>query len=260
MNIKLFVFDLDGTALGGHNPYDRFPAKFVQFLDGLSRQGIVWATNTTWSIETQLNLIRASGVKSTPAFLAGSTGRNLARVTKRGIMPDRIYERWIKSLDRLFSRRYGTLLRRLAARLLNEGLLEELYFNPYGQPSVSLVFNSAVNARRGWAMVDPLLKSGDVYRMAGVNKADTILPRYVNKGAVVIYMQKRLGISAAEILVAGDGRNDKHMFQSNVAGFMVCPANAHSSIKMLVRKNGGVVSRKSFSWGIIEAAKRLTGV
>jgi len=45
--IKLFVFDLDGTALGGHVPYDQFPKPFADFLDDLARRGCRWATNTT---------------------------------------------------------------------------------------------------------------------------------------------------------------------------------------------------------------------
>lgn len=79
-------------------------------------------------------------------------------------------------------------------------------------------------------MADSLLESGAAYRMAGVHKADAILPEHVNKGNVVIYMQKQLGIKAVETMMAGDRWNDRHMFQSNVAGFMVCPANVHCSV------------------------------
>ena len=81
-NIRLFVFDLDGTAFGGHVPYNRFPSEFVRFLDGLAKRGIRWATNTTWAVETQYDVIKASGVKSIPVFLSGASGRMAARMTK----------------------------------------------------------------------------------------------------------------------------------------------------------------------------------
>ena len=257
MNIRLFVFDLDGTALGGHEPYDCFPAEFAGFLDGLAKRKIGWATNTTWSVEAQYKVIKASGVKSLPVFLAGATGRSLAYVTKRGLIPDRRYERRIKSLDRLFSRQFGLAMRRLAVQLLRDGLVDQLYFNPYGQPSLTVNFAGKGEARKGWRLADPLLNSGAVYRMAGTNEADNILPLYMNKGAVITHMQRQLGLKAEETMVAGDGWNDRHMFEASVAGWMVCPANAHPGIKALVRKHAGVVGRRRYSFGVIEAAEKL---
>jgi len=260
MNIKLFVFDLDGTALGGHEPYDRFPPEFARFLDGLSGRGIAWATNTTWAVEAQDKVIKASGVKSYPAFLAGSTGRDLARVTERGLKTDRIYERRIKSSDLLFTRRFGTAMRRIAAQLLRNGLVDQLYFNPYGQPSLTVSFAGNREARIGWRLLSPLLKTGMMYRTSGKGNVDSILPVYMNKGVVISHMQWRLGLCAAETMVAGDGWNDRHMFDPGVAGFMVCPSNAYPGIKALVREHKGAVGRLRFSWGVIEAVKRLTGV
>lgn len=257
MNIRLFVFDWDGTALGGHDPYDRFPKEFARFLDGLAERGIGWATNTAWGVDLQYKVIKASGVKSLPVFLAGATGRMLAYVTKRGLRPDRLYERRIKSLDRIFVRRFGMTMRRIAAQLLRNGLVDQLYFNPYGQPSMAVNFAGEREARTGWRLVNPLLKSGNMYRMSGKGNNDSILPSFMNKGAVIQYMQKKLGLQAEETMVAGDGWNDRHMFAPEVAGWMICPANAHPGIKALVRKHAGIVSRRRYSWGVIEAAEKL---
>jgi len=257
MNIRLFVFDWDGTALGGHDPYDRFPKEFARFLDGLAERGIGWATNTTWGVELQSKVIKASGVKSLPFFLAGATGRSLASVTKHGLSPDHLYARRIKSLDRLFSRQFGSAMRRLAGQLLRNGLVDQLYFNSYGQPSLTVSFAGKGEARKGWKLAGPLLNSGAVYRMTGTNNADTILPLYMNKGAVITQMQRQLGLKAEETMVAGDGWNDRHMFETDVAGWMVCPANAHPGIKALVRKHNGVIGRRRYSWGVIEAAEKL---
>jgi hydroxymethylpyrimidine pyrophosphatase-like HAD family hydrolase len=60
-----------------------------------------------------------------------------------------------------------------------------------------------------------------------------------------------------ETLVAGDGFNDRHMFDPGIAKWMVCPANAGSYIKALVRKHGGIVSRLRYSRGIVRGAEEL---
>ena len=257
MNIRLFVFDWDGTALGGHEPYDRFPGEFVRFLDGLAKQGIGWATNTTWAVETQCKVIKTSGVKSLPVFLAGSSGRIAAHMTKRGLIPNHPYKRWIESLDRMFDRRVGKTMRRIAAQLLRDGLADQLEFNPYQHRYMTVNFAGEREARKGWQLISPLLKTGSMYRMVGKGNNDTIAPAYMNKGTVIEYMQKRLGLRAEETMVAGDGWNDRHMFEAGVAGWMVCPANAHPGIKALVRKHDGVIGRRRYSWGVIEAAEKL---
>ncbi|MCX6992569.1 MAG: HAD hydrolase family protein [Kiritimatiellaeota bacterium] len=256
-NIRLFVFDWDGTALGGHDPYDRFPKEFVRFLDGLAKQGIGWATNTTWAVETQYKVIKTSGVKSLPVFLAGSSGRIAAHMTKRGLIPNHPYARWIESLDRMFDKRVGKTLRRIAAQLLRDGLVDQLDFNPYRHRYMTVNFASTSESRQGWRLISPLLETGNMYRIVGKGNNDTILPTYMNKGTVIAYMQKRLGLRAEETMVAGDGWNDRHMFKTDVAGWMVCPANAHPGIKALVRKHDGVIGRQRYSWGVIEAAEKL---
>jgi len=257
MNIRLFVFDWDGTALGGHEPYDRFPREFVRFLDGLAKQGIGWATNTTWAVETQYKVIKTSGVKSLPVFLSGSSGRIAAYMTKRGLIPNRPYARWIESLDRMFDRRVGKTMRRIAARLLRDGLADQLDFNPYQHRYITVHFPGKIEARKGWRLINPLLKTGNMYRTVGKGINDTIVPAYMNKGTVIKYMQKRLGLRAEETMVAGDGWNDHHMFAAGLAGWMVCPANAHPGIKALVRKYDGVIGRQRYSWGVVEAAEKL---
>lgn len=258
MSVKLFVFDWDGTALGGHDPYDRFPGEFARFLDGLAKRGIDWATNTTWGVETQFKVITASGVKSKPAFLTGSTGRAIAHLIKNKFKTDALYAQRLRSLDRRFLRRSGPDMRRIASRLIQDGLADQLYFNPYGHNYISFHFADKLKARKGWRFVSPLLKTGNMYRMSGAdNMSDTILPAHMNKGAVIEYMQKRLGLRAEETMVAGDGYNDRHMFDVRVARWMICPSNADPWIKALVRKHNGVIGKHRYCRGIIEAAEKL---
>ncbi len=69
---KLFVTDLDGTALdGGYQPYARFPDPFSEFLDYLHDNGCQWAINTTWDVGGQWDIVELSSVKSKPVFFYG---------------------------------------------------------------------------------------------------------------------------------------------------------------------------------------------
>jgi len=257
MSIRFFVFDWDGTALGGHEPYDRFPPAFVRFLDNLARRGIAWATNTTWPVETQYKVIKASGVKSAPVFLAGESARSLGTVVKNKLRIDAAYKRRLDSLDRRFLEKFEPLMRRITARLITGGLADRIFFNPYGHRYISLYFKNESLARKGWRLAKPLLRPGIMYRAFGTGKSDSLLPFYMNKGTVLEYMQKRLGVLPEETLVAGDGFNDLHMFNPGMAKWMVCPANANPLLKARARKHGGLVSRRRYSRGIVEGVEKL---
>jgi len=257
MSIKLFVFDWDGTALGGHDPYDRFPKEFARFLDKLSGRGIAWATNTTWPVDSQYKIIKASGVKSNPAFLAGSTGLTIGRVVKNKLTTDAIYERKIRLLSRRFFQKREADLRRIASLLVQNGMAAQLAFNQSGHHYLWLIFADKAKARQGWRLADSLLKNGDMYRMSETDTSDAILPAHMNKGAPLEYMQKVLGLRAEDTMVAGDGWNDRHMFSPRLARWMVCPSNAHPGIKALVREHGGIIAKHRYSWGIIAAAEKI---
>jgi len=82
---KLFVTDLDGTALGGeYLPYSRFPDQFSAFLDYLSDNGCAWAINSAWTLNGQWELVKVSSVKSKPAFYMAEIGMILATHTEKG--------------------------------------------------------------------------------------------------------------------------------------------------------------------------------
>jgi len=89
--LRLFIFDLDGTALGGYQPYVRIPDGFSAFLDDLDANGCRWAINTTWDPHGQWELVRQSAVKSRPLFYAGEFGRVLAGDGPDDALPARDY-------------------------------------------------------------------------------------------------------------------------------------------------------------------------
>jgi len=258
MKIKLFVFDWDGTALGGHWPYDQFPKNFAAFLDELDRRGIRWATNTTWDPDSQYAVIKRSRVRSDPVFISGGTGLFLATIHRGRLIHDIRYERKVQRRQQAFHARHWPQIRRLFQVLLKRNLVDSLSYN-FFPPQRMLTFTCRPgNANKAWSVLAPLLDSGDYYPWDPERRTNvTLIPHFMNKGEIITAMQKRLQITAENTLVAGDGINDLPMFDRAIARWAVCPGNSDSRIKKAVRAMGGIVAQKRYSWGVIEGARKI---
>ena len=256
--LKLLVFDMDGTALGGHTPYDEFPRSFSRFVDSLAEIGMRWATNTTWGTHEQWALIQRSGVKSTPAFLAGQTGRQLATVKRGRLLHDEGLAVRIRARDNRFRRKNRRMVGEAMARLLRRELVDRLAFSFYGHNT--LVFTCRRNRREeAWRIADPLLESGEFYAWDPFARGEsaTLCPWYFNKGEVMGIIQERLGIGPENTIVAGDDVNDLHMFDPRFAAWVICPANAPEPVKAFVRSRGGIAAARCYSRGVVEGIRRV---
>ena len=255
--VRLFVFDFDGTALGGHEPYDQFPKPFARFLDLLTANGIGWATNTTWSPDKQLDVARRSGVKSDPALLTGQTGRVIATVAGGRLVPNYTHEKQVIAREKRFKRKNWPVVRPIFIKLLQEDLVHRIAYDFYGQNAIAFSCRPA-DADRVWQELEPLVASGEYYIWDPQRgPTNMLLMKTMNKGEPLKLMRERFGLAPGQILVAGDETNDLHMFDPDLARWMVCPANAHTLVKERVRQHDGVVGPKDFSWGVIEAAQEV---
>jgi HAD superfamily hydrolase (TIGR01484 family) len=259
-NFKLFVFDLDGTALGGHEPYEQFPLEFARLLDKLSEQGIRWATATTWKVDKQLELIRSSGVKSDPVLLTGCTGRSAFTVVGNKMFPVSAYMEEISELDFNLVKKYGKTIQSIITTLKTGNCVEKISYNRFGHHVIS--FNAAKGkSQKLRQILQPLIDTG-AYYLSTPGKFDdnSLLPEHMNKGRAVRLIQKIAGISPEETLIAGDETNDFHMFDPRLAKYMVCPHNAHAGIKKIVMGNNGIIASKNYSYGIIEAVNKILSI
>ena len=255
---KLFVFDLDGTALGGHEPYAMFPRHFARFLDRLCAQGIHWATNTTWAIDNQFEMIRRSGVKSNPAFISGSTGLALATIRGGKLVLYDDHARRVALRARKFQTRHGPLIRMVMGKLLRAGVTRISFYEIRGQNLLSFTCRKK-DACNVWEILQPLFACGAYHPFhATPNRPDEVLlPHYMNKGEALGIMRKRLALRAQDCLAAGNDVNDLHMLRREVAHFMVCPSNSHPRVKEAVRACGGAIGKSEFSWGVVEGVQAL---
>jgi hydroxymethylpyrimidine pyrophosphatase-like HAD family hydrolase len=255
--ISLVIFDLDGTALGGYEPYAQFPPEFAAFLDTLAANGIRWATNTTWSVELQLEMIRDSGVKSDPVLLTGGSGRFAFIVQENKLLPLIQYHDEIAELDHAFMKKYHILIQSVIKGVNQRQEASEISFDLTGHNIINFKA-SAGKEEDLWKSLKPLLGNGAYYPFNPFEKkSNTLMPVHMNKGRAVKAIQGVAGVSSKNTVVAGDAFNDLPMFKKELARYMICPANTHPELKKWIISQGGTVASKNYSWGIIEAMKVL---
>lgn len=236
MNIDLFVFDLDGTALGGYEPYDRLPDRFSSFLDQLSDEGVHWCTNTTWHPTVQVQMIDRSAVRSRPALMFGRTGLMKARYDQ-GAQFDSQWDQLSDELDKRFVDDVWPAIGQVCRLKPIEGecLMQAVVSEP---------------AQEG--ALEALMKEHEVYRVG-----DVLQPTAMSKGFALSNIQQELGVTPFRTMVAGDETNDLTMFDRDLASYQVCPGNAAPEVSDLVKSNGGIQGRALYSDGVIEAAHGL---
>jgi len=239
--MRLFVFDLDGTALGGGKPYARFSPAFSAFLDDICARGWAWGTNTTWDINGQWELVLNSPVHSRPRVLMGEMGHVLATVTAHG--PSMVKEYSASIAEQV---RKANLYARLL-QLLGKIECERVFF--YGH-----LFSLIPRHRNGYAQAcaHELLADAPDLVLRCTDTHITVHPACLGKGTVLAAAEKFLGIPPRDVVVAGDEPMDIPMLTAKL-GTPICPANAHESVRKQVLANGGAVGSQPFAAGVMEA-------
>lgn len=247
--LKLFIIDLDGTALGGYLPYVRIPDKFSDFLDDLHKNGCRWAINTTWDPHGQWELVRQSKVKSRPLYYMGEFGRVIAVDGKDDAVPLSDY---LDENNRRLGEIRKSVMDPLFRKIIAKFAAEKVYH--YGH-----MFHIIVKDESATAFAD--MVNSEKENCAGLvinlkSNSVSARPEFLNKGMPVIEIMRRDGLKPEEILTAGDEKADIAMMDRKCSKYSVCPANAPDEVKNFVLKKKGRVGTLKFSDGIIEAFNR----
>jgi hydroxymethylpyrimidine pyrophosphatase-like HAD family hydrolase len=83
--------------------------------------------------------------------------------------------------------------------------------------------------------------------------------RDYDKGSALRALRDQLGLTAADVIVAGDNLNDLAMLQREVAHHLICPANSHPTVKEQVSAHGGYISAALASRGVSDGLRRFRG-
>lgn len=249
--VKLFVIDFDGTALGGYQPYDRFPDKLSLFLDEISDKGILWATCTTWHPYIQEEVFKKSKLKSRPIRSIGRTGMNCGLYINGRLYLDAEWdhEMLVKKVE--FDKNYVGKIRDFLKRCSYIKNFVEYFDYIFSieyyteRKEITEILNSCKIIRENTYFIFPDEKTCQIF------------PDYMSKGLAVKKIQKQLNISSDFTMVACDGVNDLTMLEKDIAKFQICPSNAALEVKEKIRKNNGIIGQLPYSDGVIEAAKKF---
>ncbi|MBO9609771.1 MAG: HAD hydrolase family protein [Paenibacillaceae bacterium] len=250
---KLFVTDLDGTALGGgYRPYARFPDHFAAFLDQLAGRGCGWATCTTWELPPQLNLLHASAVQTPPTYVVGGSGLYLTRPLDGTLVKVQPY---MGEMERRLAEAVQAELYPLMRDTASRFDPEAMSFNGYWYAMTAL----DRDAERLLAFMEEQAQRRPELRIETIAEERRFYahPAFLRKGTAVREMARLLGLTPDDIVVAGDERMDLSMMAADVATHAICPANAHEEVKERVRATGGFVGEAVCSDGVIGAFRQL---
>ena len=246
MQKKLFMTDLDGTALGGgFLPYDRLPDHYSDFLDGLAVSGWDWAINTTWDPEGQWKLVLRSKVKSRPRFLIAEFGRQLVEVRNDELIQVNPYTETNDLRIAEYCQKYLLpLLNKLFIRepprcvMYYEHLVTVKYRHEIGKEMFPELTNAEANS-----IFDIYLDKHTL----------SLRAKFLSKGLPMPIIIDRFGYQPEDIVCAGDEPMDLGMMDPHYSKVYLAPSNANKDLKKYVIAHDGYIGTKSFAAGIIDA-------
>jgi len=78
-----------------------------------------------------------------------------------------------------------------------------------------------------------------------------------NKGTALAELTRRLNLTPAQVLVAGDHLNDLPMLKPEFARALVCPANAVSSVRERLADHGGFIATRPCGLGVADGIRHF---
>jgi len=248
---KLFVTDLDSTALGGDfKPYQRFPDPFSEFLDRLAARGCRYAINTTWDVGGQWNLVAVSAVKAKPAYLMAELGLRLARYGEDG--PEFVQP---------YTENMESKLRQVV----------EVHLHDFMKDVCGRFRSQRTNFYGHWFDMRPVEDDGpamaeyvngkysdlDALNIRCTENIVCAYPTFLSKGLSVAEVLRLEKLRPEDVVIAGDSMMDAKMMAPELARHAVCPENADEQLKQHVTATDGVVGQGVAGLGVIDAFEKL---
>lgn len=223
--MRLFSTDLDGTVVGNPEATVRF-ARFWQSLPDAIRPVLVY--NSGRLVEDQIELIAQTGLPE-PDFIIGGVGTMLYNKADTGIS-DRFSSAIAQGFD-------NSAVERVISRIAGVQKQPDQY--QHALKSSWYLHNSTPDALH--AIQQDLESQGLQAQIVYSSSRDLdVLPRNANKGFAALWLAQSLGITAEDIIVAGDTGNDRAMFEiPGARGIIV--ANALDELRELGNNNDRVM-------------------
>lgn len=234
----LLASDIDGTLLNDESG----EALFRQFA-AKQDERFVLAYVTGRYRHSVLELIR-QGRLPRPRFICSDVGTEILDLDDPANQAGEAYAAQVIhdwDLDEIY--RLG----------IGEGITRQEFDE--GQPRFQAGFYWDARPESLRAFNQRLSRLDGVYVQASYDTYIDVLPAPLGKGQAVGFLQKRLGLSHGQVVVAGDAGNDRQMFETGFKG--IVPVNALDELKALAREDWHYHSPYPAARGVLDGLRQF---
>jgi hydroxymethylpyrimidine pyrophosphatase-like HAD family hydrolase len=234
----LLASDIDGTLLGDE-PGEIFFKKFADQHHGHFSLAYV----TGRSQRSVLELIE-EGRLPRPRFICGDVGTEIYDLDDPHNRLGAAYAAQVHS---------GWNLAEIYRLGLGDGIIRQEFDE--GQPRFQAGFYWDKRPGTLRAFHERLSTLADVYVQVSYDTYIDVLPQALGKGQAVRFLQKQLGFSLEQVLVAGDAGNDRQMFEAGFKG--IVPCNARDELKALANQPWHYHSPQPAAQGVLDGLRHF---
>jgi len=213
----LLAADIDGTLLGDETG----EALLHQFFEK-HNQHFTLAYVTGRSLESVQELISENRLPN-PHFISSEVGTEILDLRNSTNHIGREYAAQVSAnwdLETIYQ--LGT----------GDGIYRQEFKR--GQPRYQAGFHWDARPESLVEFRERLAPLGQLYIQASFNMYIDVMPSTVGKGNAVRFLQRQLGLSTEQVVIAGDSGNDRQMFETEYKG--IVPVNALDELKKLARQ------------------------
>lgn len=254
--IRLLCTDFDGTIFNEAAQPFPISRRFLKDVKGLKERGASWVISTGRDRHEMVATLEHYGVEIWPDFLS-TVERELYVRQGNDYVPMEPWNQICRDIHQKLYARIAPLLPPLeqwikenySDSILYKDGYSPLCFIANNNPEADVVLRHVADH---FASVPEIaLVRNDVYAR--------LAHRDYHKGATLLELERHLGLTPAEVCVAGDHYNDISMLDKEIAQNLITPANAIGLVKETVAQHGGYVATLSYADGIAEGLEHLLG-
>lgn len=245
--IQLLSTDFDGTLFAEfENP--PVPLKLQELIGNLQAQGVIWVINTGRDLSGLMEALGRSRLSVKPDYLV--------------LVEREIYcheeSQYVELADwnRDCSHAHAELFLRVREDVpklmawVNERFSATVYEDPYSP--FCLIAEKNADADIIHSYLDKYCETVPGLTVVRNDVYARFSHAGYNKGTALGELSRRLGISAENILAAGDHLNDLPMLLNQYAKYLVAPRNAVDAVKAQLQSQNGYISELSQGHGIAD--------
>ncbi len=249
--ITFLSFDIDNTLIDFHTLKSNFPEIWKRYKN----KDVILTFNTGRLIDDVLNLIE-KGVLPKPDYIISGVGTHIYNFNKKEVVRefnDVLDDGWDLAAVEDIVQSLKHPISDQPARF-QHAYKRSYFFQDASEESIQAVEQVFAKSE----MFINVVYSG--------NKFLDILPKWANKGNALIWLLRKLSLTADNVLVAGDSGNDTAMFNvKGVKGIVV--ANAHEELYKFTKhkevyhaeaENGNGVIEGLIYYGVLPEDAKIT--